>query len=227
MVGMGAVDRKHELFENVARLRRVGRQLPGDTDLANVRFALERELGPTVSLRLAARLLGVSHTALQRWVAAEDVPVLLTPAGRREVPVPALLELYEETRVSRSTEPGRYALAPTMKRRRRAAQEMQIGSLGSCGPDVHDRARERGLAYHAAIAERLTDAMVAEARHVLFRWRRELRIDARYAEMWQELLMLPLSDIRQAITANGSAADDLRQNSPFTGMLGEPERRRS
>lgn len=228
IAGVGAVDRKQELFESVARLRRVGRELPGNEDLARVRLGLERELGSTVSLRLAARLLGVSHTALQRWVAAGDVPVLRTPTRGREVPVPALLDLYEETRNGVSEGPGRYVLAPAMKRRRQAAREMRVDVVGSDSPDRggHDRARDRGLAYHAAIAERLTGSMVAEARHVLFAWREEGRIDPRYADRWQVMLMMPLPAIRQAITANSSAADDLRQNSPFAGMLSEPERRR-
>lgn len=219
------MDRKRVLFENVARLRRVGRELPGNEDVATVRASLERELGPTVSLRLAARLLGVSHTALQRWVAAGDVPVLPTPAGRGEVPVPALLDLYEETRDSSSEPPGRYVLAPTMRRRRQVAREMRVEVTAR-----DSRARGghglRSLAYHAVLAERLTRSMVAEAQHILFRWREEGRIDARYADEWQELLAMPLPAIRQAITANTSTADDLRQNSPFPGMLSEPERRR-
>lgn len=225
---MGVIDHKQELFENVVRLRRVGRRLPADDDLASVRFALERELGPTVSLRLAARLLGVSHTALLRWVRAGDVPLVITPPGRREVPVPALLDLYEETHGAGSEQPGRYVLAPAIKRRRQAARQMRVHRPASHSRDGHDPARERGLAYHAAIADHdhLTKAMVAEARHVLFRWRQEGRIDARYARKWQELLALPLPGIRQAITANGSEADDLRQSSPFAGMLSEPERRR-
>jgi hypothetical protein len=225
---MGAVGRKQELFENVARLRRVGRELPGNEDIARVRLGLERELGPTVSLRLAAKLLGVSHTALGRWVAAGDVPVLRTPTGSRELPVPALLDLYEETRNSASKEPARYVLAPAIKRRRQAAREMRVDVRDGDSPDRggHDRARERGLAYHRAIVERLTGSTVAEAQHVLFAWREEGRIAPRYADRWQVLLAMPLPAIRQAITANSSAADDLRQNSPFAGMLSEPERRR-
>lgn len=225
---MSALDRKHELFESIARLRRVGRELPGNEDLARVRLGLERELGPTVSLRLAAALLGVSHTALQRWVAAGDVPVLQTPTGGREVPVPALLDLREETRGNVAEAPGRYVLAPAMKRRRQAAREMRVDVVAGDSPDRggHDRARDRGLAYHSAIAERLTDSMVAEARHVLFVWREEGRIDPRYADRWQALLTMPLPALREAITANSSTADDLRQSSPFAGMLSEPERRR-
>lgn len=225
---MSALSRKQELFENIVRLRRVGRELPGNEDVARVRLGLERELGSTISLRLAAKLLGLSHTALGRWVAVGDVPVLRTPTGSREMPVPALLDLYEETRNDVSEEPARYVLAPAIKRRRQVAREMRVDLIDSdsAGHDGHDRARRRGLAYHRAIAERLTGSMVAEAQHVLFAWREEGRIDARYADRWQVLLAMSLPAIRCAVTANGAAADDLRQSSPFAGMLSEPERRR-
>ncbi len=58
---MAIVDRKQQLFENVARLRRVGRLVPDNEDLFAVRLELEQELGETISRRLAAKLLGVSH----------------------------------------------------------------------------------------------------------------------------------------------------------------------
>jgi len=90
---MGVVDRKQLLLENVSRLRSVARRLPGNEDLAAVRLALEDELGQTVSRRAAARLLGVSHTALERWVDAGDLPLVRTSGGRTEVSVAALLHL--------------------------------------------------------------------------------------------------------------------------------------
>jgi hypothetical protein len=37
---------------------------------------------------------------------------------------------------------------------------------------------------------------------------------------------MPLKGISEAITAHGTDADDLRQNSPFAGVLSEAERRR-
>lgn len=225
---MSVVDRRLGLFENIARLRRVGRELPGNEDVACVRLALERELGPTVSRRLAARLLGVSHTALERWTKAGDVPLLSTPSGRSEVPVTALLDLHEEMRSSSTPAQSRYALTSTMKRRREAARRMRVPVAGSHLPrdTGHDRATARSLAYHAAIAERLNSAMVAEASHILYRWRQEGRIDPRYARRWEALLEKPLPAIEQAVTAAGPDADDLRQTSPFAGMLTEPERRR-
>ena len=223
---MGVVDRKQLLLENVSRLRSVARRLPGNEDLAAVRLALEDELGQTVSRRAAARLLGVSHTALQRWVDAGDLPLVRTSAGRTEVPVAALLDLYESLGTAGEDGPGRYRLAPTMTSRRRAAARLRLDPSELEAAGGHARASARSLAYHRAVAPRLDRGMVAEARHALRRWRRQGRIDERHAQRWAELLSQPLPAIRRAIVARGADADDLRQTSPLAGLLSEPERRR-
>jgi hypothetical protein len=224
---MGVVDRKQELFENIVRLRRAGREAPGNRDIASVRATLERELGETVSRRLAARLLGVSHTALERWIKASDLPVVYSSNGRVEVPVPALLDLYEAVERDRRLGPRRYALKPTMKRHRAAAGRLRVDDLkDDAQRGGHDRARARGLAYHRAVAERLRKPMVEEARHVLFRWCQQGQIDPRYADRWERLLDRPIPEIRRALMDTSQDADDLRQNSPFAGLLSEPERQR-
>lgn len=225
---MPLVEHRQELFENLVRLRRAGREVPGNMDLSAVRLSLERELGETVSQRLAARLLGVSHTALARWVKAGDVPVVFTREGRVEVPVPALLDLREAVDEERAGhESRRYALAPVMERHREAARRLRDEDLQPPRrDDGHERAKARSLAYHRALARRLRRPMVDEARHVLFRWRAEGRIDERYATQWDAILSRPLNEVREAIVAEGQEADDLRQNSPLAGLLSEPERRR-
>jgi hypothetical protein len=224
---MSVVDHKQELFENIARLRRAGRSLPGDRDIAAVRVALERELGEAVSRRLAARVLGVSHTALDRWINGGDLPVVYSSASRLEVPVPALLNLYEAVEANRVEDPRRYPLTPTMMRQREAARHMRLdGPTARKARSGHDRAKTRSLAYHRTVARRLRKPMVEEARHVLLRWREQGRIDSRYADRWEELLDRPMAEIRKALVDEGSASDDLRQSSPFAGLLSEPERRR-
>jgi hypothetical protein len=222
---MGVVERKQELFENIVRLRRAGRRAPGSRDIAAVRVSLERELGETVSRRLAARVLGVSHTALERWTKAGDLPVIYSAKGRLEVPVPALLDLHEAVHAGRASSP-RYPLKPTMVRHRDAARQLSIHRPRDRGSAEHDRARARSLAYHHAVASRLRKPMVEEARHVLFRWREQGRIDTHYADRWEQLLERPLPEIRHALVQENQQADDLRQNSPFAGVLSEPERRR-
>jgi hypothetical protein len=226
MPGVGVVDHREELFEHIVRLRRAGRELPGNRDIAAVRAALERELGETVSRRLAARVLGVSHTALDRWIDKGDLPVLYTPAGRVQVPVSGLLDLRESVDADRAAGAGRYALTPTMNRQRDAARRLRVQSKDGDAADGHDQARARGLEVHRAVARRLRRPMVEEARHVLFRWREQGRIDDRYADRWEHLLNRTVPEIRRAIVENSPDADDLRQNSPFAGLLSEPERRR-
>lgn len=222
---MSVSDRKLELLENILRLRRAGRAVPGNQDIAAVRAALEAELGETVSRRLAARALGVSHTALERWITRGDLPVVYSETGRVEVPVPALLDLRESVDADREQQPRRYVLAPTMARQRDAAKRLHIDEFAD-GADGHDRATARSRAYHRAVAQRLRRPMVDEARHVLYRWRRQGRIDERWAARWEEILSRPVSDVRSALVEDSQEADDLRQNSPFAGMLSEPERRR-
>lgn len=68
--------------------------------------------------------------------------------------------------------------------------------------------------------------MVDDARHRLWQWQEEGRIDPRYARRWEEVLGRPVADVRKAIGADTQAGRDLRQNSPFAGTLSEAERRR-
>jgi hypothetical protein len=65
---------------------------------------LRREIGPSVPKRRAAAVLGISVTALERWIAADKLPVVRRPGGREEVDADALLHLVEEVRRLREDE---------------------------------------------------------------------------------------------------------------------------
>lgn len=223
---MATVDHKQQLFENVARLRRVGRLVPDNEDLFAVRLGLEQELGETISRRLAAKLLGVSHTALERWIESGDVPLVFTLAGRQGVPVAALLDLYEAVRSNETDGTVRHPLAAALRSRQHAAERLSVDWSHDGKGSSYDRTHLRGLAYHQAVAGRLRKQTVADAKYVLYRWREQGRIDPIYAKRWDRVLAMPLTSIREAITAAGADADDLRQNSPFAAALTEPERRR-
>jgi hypothetical protein len=218
------------LFENIVRLRRAGRSAPDNRDIAAVRSSLEDELGETMSRRLAADLLGVSHTALGRWVTSGDVPTVYTPSGHIELPVRALLDLYESVEKERqSGQRSRHVLEPSMREARIRASRLKPDDLiDGVAParDGHERSELRSLAYHRALAQRLRRPMVDEARQLLWKWRAQDRIDPRYADAWDELLGQPVPAIRRAISEDTAQGRDLRQNSPFAGMLSEPERRR-
>ena len=227
---MGVVDRRRHLLENIVRLRRAERELPPNRDLAAVRTALEDELGETVSLRLAARVLGVSHTALRRWTDAGDLPVVIDRDGRRGVPVAALLDLRDAVEAERSSgRRGRHVLEPAMDEGRDRAERLDSGELVSAVErdlEGHRRAELRGLAYHRALARRLRRPMVDDALRQIWKWRQQGAIDPSYAERWEEILRMPVSEVRHAIGEDSEAAAALRQTSPFAGMLSEPERRK-
>ncbi len=227
---MSAIADRRTRFEQVARLRRAERELPDNHDLAEVRDSLEAEIGATVSQRLAASLLGVSHTALARWIAAGDLPLVEDASGRTQVPVPALLDLYELVEQERTSGTRtRHVLEPAMSAGRARAQLLDVEKLvpeARQQPVGHRRADLRSLAYHRAVARLLRRTTVDDARRVVRSWRKRGTIDPRHAEAWERVLQLPLAEVRRVIGADTEEARALRQTSPFAGLLSEPERRK-
>jgi hypothetical protein len=222
-----ATEEREKIIENVARLRRAERQAPS-ADVAAVREDLESQLEGTVSRSLAAKLLGVSHTALNNWIASGDVPAVITKRGRREVPIGTLLDLREQVDDERRKGGRRlHALEPIMVDARRRAEQMRSPTLPREGRSAPHREPElRSLAYHRALAPRLRRPMVDAAERKLKRWYDEGKVDPRYVRAWEEVFALPMAGLREAITGDDQRGRDLRQNSPFAGLLSEPERRR-
>lgn len=225
-LAMGPAERTR-IFENIARLRRAERSSP-HPEVTAVRHDLEDSLGGTVSRNLASNLLGVSHTALNNWIKTGDVPVVISERGRKEVPVPVLLDLYEQVGEERRRGRRRHILEPPLARNRKRAERMRPGRGLEVdqNTDPHRRSELRGLAYHRALAPRLRRPMVNEAARKISRWQEQGRIDARYAQEWEQVLAQPVPEIRRLISADDARGRDLRQNSPFAGLLSEAERRR-
>lgn len=223
---MATRDRKPQLFRALVGVRRAGRRHPDDADLAAARVLLEEDLGPTVSRRLAAEVLGLSHTALRRWIDRGDIPVVYTESGRVQIPVSVVLDLYEEVNAGRVSGRG-HVLEPWVLSAQKRSERLPSGLLSDIETreEGHQQAQLRGLAYHRALAKRLTSRMVADARQVVAGWELEGRIDPLYADLWRELLSKPVSEIRRELGADTQQMADLRQNSPFAGMLSERERR--
>src|ERR1044072_2817010 len=224
---MGPAERAR-IFRNIARLRRAQRSSP-NPGAAAVRHDLEDSLGGTVSRNLASNLLGVSHTALNNWIKSGDVPVVISERGRKEVSVEILLDLHEK--VSDERRRGtrrRHFLEPPLLENRKRAERMRPGRGLEIDEDTdpHRRSELRGLAYHRALAPRLRRPMIDEAARKISRWQEEGRIDPRYAEKWRQVLAKPVPEIRRLISTDDTRGNDLRQNSPFAGLLSEPERRR-
>jgi hypothetical protein len=211
--------RVSQLFENIVRLHRAERALPGNEDVLAVRTWLEGQLGSTVTRSQAAKLLGLSHTALQRWEKSGDLPLVVTPAGREEVPVGALVQLYEPAMAEGRRRADRLDATRLAEPEREAM--LAAGSL-----DRHELAQLRSLAYHRAVAERLRRPAVNDARNLIWQWRNSGRIDPAYADRWDAILNRPVAEVRRFLRSDTPEARDLRQSSPFAGALSEPERRR-
>lgn len=230
---MAALETKRRWFENVVRLVQAERKHPDDEDIAAVRLDLERELGLVLSRSLSAKLLGVHHSSLQRWIDASDVPLVMDENGRSGVPLSVLVELYEATQLGRESGSGRsHVLEPALSHHRLRAMRLQPQKLVADvlesreEPDPHERSARRSLAYHRAVARRLTRPMVDQARRQVWTWRRQGRIRPHYADAWDEILARPVREIKTALSDGSQVAADLRQSSPFAGALSEPERQK-
>jgi len=224
---MAAVAESDKLIDGIVRLRRAERVPEVAHHVAPVRRDLEARLGSTLSRSRAAHILGVSQTALDRWVAARQVPIVLTPHGRREVPRQFVIELRESIDELLSDGKHRHLLAEALKRRREAAAkagDAGIDRKGRRTSDGHRTAERRALAYHRLIAGRLDRGMVEEAKERIERLAADGHLHPRYAEDWRALLARPVDEIAAAISADTQEGNDLRQNSPFAGVLNEQER---
>ncbi len=228
---MAGVAESSRLVDGIVRLRRAERVPEAARDVAPVRRELESQLGPTLSRSRAAHILGVSQTALDRWVAAHRIPTVITPRGRREVPRQFVVELREALdELLREGQQGRL-LAKALRRRREAASELDGPTASpakgkSAAPAGHGTAERRALAYHALLARRLDERLVEEAKERVDRLLAEGHLQPRYAERWHALLARPVAEISAAIVADTQEGVDLRQNTPFAGVLNEQERRR-
>jgi hypothetical protein len=227
---MTSVAESKKLVEGIVRLRRAERISAAAADVAPVRRELEATLGPTLSRSRAAQILGASQTALDRWVRAGQIPIVLTPAGRREVPRQFVVELREA--IGELGGRGRrHPLAVALAARREAAAKVVGGPAspesGRPAPsEGHQTAERRSLALHEIIAGRLDRGMIEEARDRVERLAAEGHLRPRYAERWRRLLAAPLPEIAATIAADDQDGRDLRQSGPFAGVLNEQERRR-
>src|SRR6266536_601843 len=216
-------------IENILRLRRAESVVDGPVrdDIAPAREFLEGLVGPTVRPAKAARLLGITQPALNRWIEKGEIAAVLTPEGRREIPLSESVELLEEVEQVRDESPSRPLASVIRERRRPSLETIDLDRL-------LPRRRRRGhriaelqaLAYHRLVAERLNEQIVENARRRLRRLRRESRIDPRWADEWERILAMPLPQVAKTIGADTTRARELRQTSPFAGVLTEQERQR-
>ncbi|TMK78532.1 MAG: hypothetical protein E6G45_06420 [Actinobacteria bacterium] len=105
---MAEAPRIERTIEHVVSLRRAGAALADPREsrrLKRVERELQRAIGVGVPKRRAAAVLGVSVTALDKWIARGRLPVVRRPGSSREqIDADALLDLAEE--VTRLREDG-------------------------------------------------------------------------------------------------------------------------
>lgn len=226
---MSPVERKLEKLRRLKQLREVWQRSPFDRDLlADLRIELEQEIGDTVSMRTAARFLGVSHTAVGRWVKKGAIPRIVTPTGKMEIPLNFLLDLREQLDDERSKgERSLHVLEAVVCSAMERAEELPLDDIPSVEEDAgHQAAEARSLAYHMVVAKRLNRKLVEEARYRVYRSRRSGKMHPQYASEWERILDRPILEIKKVLIDPDDKAGDLRQNSPFAGMLSEPERKK-
>lgn len=95
-----------ERLRQIVELRRVatGLESPRRDRIWGVARELRLELDDSIPKLPAARALGISVTALDKWVAKGQVPALRRPgAGRSQVDADAILDLLEEVTTLRKS----------------------------------------------------------------------------------------------------------------------------
>ncbi|MFN2467669.1 MAG: hypothetical protein ABR521_05990 [Gaiellaceae bacterium] len=99
-----------DLLEPVVRLRLAIQQTRDPAlrdELRAIEVSLRRQLSPSVTKRGAARLLGVSVTALDRWIDRGQLPVVASPKGSKRLAVETAPLLELATMVRRLRRAGR------------------------------------------------------------------------------------------------------------------------
>ena len=117
---MGETPRVESTIEHVVSLRRAGKAVADPRErrrLRQVERDLQRAIGVGVPKRRAAAVLGVSVTALDKWIARGRLPVVRRPGSSREqIDADALLDLAEEVTRAREEGQTRSLLATAFER---------------------------------------------------------------------------------------------------------------
>jgi hypothetical protein len=90
----------------------------------------------------------------------------------------------------------------------------------------HSRLDARSLALHQRVAEKLLDdpALLDRARGNLSRWQESHGSPSLALAEWEQILTGSADQVARFLVERSEKATRLRQSSPFTGILTEPER---
>ena len=88
-------------------------------------------------------------------------------------------------------------------------------------PVTHSIVDARSLALHREVARLLRDRpeLLEVALERVRAWREDGDVHTRWIEVWSDILSRPLDEIIEVITDPGERGVDLRQASPFAGVL--------
>jgi hypothetical protein len=92
--------------------------------------------------------------------------------------------------------------------------------------DPHRLAELRSIAYHRRVGERLLaePGLIELARARLAQWERDGRCATAVAARWHGKLALPPRDLESFLGRDDDEARELRQSTPFAGVLDPRER---
>jgi len=92
--------------------------------------------------------------------------------------------------------------------------------------DLPRLGEERSVAYHSAIAERMRDhpEILENARQRVQEWLASRERDRFYVRKWEEILKGDVSSVAAFLAERTELAVELRQSSPFAGVLRPQER---
>lgn len=117
---MGRGERAERAVERAVELRLIATAVSDEREqirLKRVLRDLRREIGVSVPKTRAAGILGVSVTALDRWIARGRLPTVRRPSSsREEIDADALLDLAEEVKRLRERGVTRGVLATAFER---------------------------------------------------------------------------------------------------------------
>jgi hypothetical protein len=225
---MAASLRPEQLVRHVATLRRAERD-GAPAAVADVRRDLERAVGRSVRRAVAARVLGITQTALDRLIVADRLPELVTANGRREMPLGELVSLLMDVEDLRAAGAGGHAVSTALRAREAAAEAAVTVDerllAEARGADDRRRAELASLAYHQQVAARLDDAIVARAARRVAAAVGDPRADPVAVTMWQDALASPRERLAALVTGDDETGRALRRSSPFLGVLSHAERR--
>lgn len=118
--------------------------------------------------------------------------------------------------------------SPTLRTLERLADAASLELVVRATPTM-TREDRRSIAWHRAVARHLEERpkeTLALARRNLERWRASGSSGRALLERWSLWLGLPVPDLVVLLLDTGPVAREMRQVSPFAGVLGAPERAR-